>query len=127
MKVKDLKKSLEELPDDLDVKMLLPLVDDWADIKLKNVCLYRMKKDVRSEVINRQNEEFFNKELGQDRKTDYTPEDMPDEDWKLYNGFVFSSISQEDFYETYETKEALVISNKTRGKTDYDRNGTIEY
>jgi hypothetical protein len=111
MKVKDLKKKLEKLPDDLDVKMLLPLVDDWADITLNNVCLYRMKKDIRCKVRNNQNREFFNKELGQDRRTDYTPEEMPDEEWSLYNGFV----------------EALVISNKTRGKTDYDRNGTIEY
>jgi hypothetical protein len=127
MTVKELKNKLNELPDDLEVKMVLPMVDDWADIKMESVCLYRMKKEVRCDVVNKQNDEFFNKELGQNRRTDYTPDEMPDEEWKLYNNFVFSSISEEDFYETYDTREALLISNKKRGKQSFDRIGSIEY
>ena len=127
MTVRELKKKLSKLPDDFEVKMLLPLVDDWADIKIQKVSMYRMRKEVLCEVVNKQNEILFNAQYGENRRTDYTPDEMTEKPWEINDGFVRSMHSDEEFNETYETKEAILIVNKSRGKTDWDRYGSIQY
>jgi len=125
MKVKKLKEILDKLPDNLDVKMLLPEVEDWVDFKMKEIHLCRLKKEVKVEVINAKNKDL-NENHGLNKKTDYTLKDVKNDDWEFV-GDATSFTDPEDFKEWYEEKKALLIVNKQKGKVCHNRLGTIEY
>lgn len=122
MKVKDLKKKLSKLPDDMDVKILLPEVEDWADVKTEEIHLKKLKHEVNVEMINSQNKQL-NEEYNLGRKTDYTVDDRDDiGEWEIHGHHLESEVKT-----MYDFKEALLLKPKSRGKSTFDRYGNIEY
>jgi len=122
MKVKDLKKFLSKYPDTMDIKMNIPLVDDWADIKIQPTHLKRMKKSEHVAMCNWQNKEY---NLGRPKKK-ITDTDVKNK--KMTWEYANVNIDKENgVLDVYQYKEALVITSVFRGKKTFDRLGTIEY
>jgi len=122
MKIKDLKKFLEKYPDDMDIKMELPMVGDWADIKLHHTKLQRMKKEEFVGMCNWQNKEYkLGRKIMKLSDPDVKKRKM---EWEFAQPGLNKQLKIED---VYEYKEAIVITNKPRGKSSFDRMGTIEY
>ena len=126
MVVKELIEELQKLPNDMEVKMFLPIVEDWVDINIDVSELNRLKREVKLDVTNKQNK-HFNEEYGHDRRTDYTIDDIKEDDWELYDYIAMSSTSKEEYDEWYEKKNIALISNVLKGKSSYDRMGEMEY
>jgi len=116
MKVKDLKKQLNKLPDDMDVKILLPEVEDWADVKIEKISLKKMKKEEKLGLINWQNKQY---DLG---RPETKIEDVKESEWEIHGEYLDDKVKT-----MYDFKEALLLKPKSRGKSTFDRFGKIQY
>lgn len=116
MKVIDLKKKLDKLPDNMDVKILLPELEDWADVRTEKISLKKMKKEEKLGLINWQNK-YYN--LG---NPEMKIEDVKESEWEIHDHYLDDNLKT-----MYDFKEALLLRPKARGKSTFDRQGKIEY
>jgi hypothetical protein len=126
MKVKELIKELQKLPANMEVKMFLPIVEDWVDIKLDEVELHRVNKETKLEVRNKQNI-YLNEEHNMGRRTDYTIDEIENDEWELYDDMSMSSVDDKMYEECYDKTNVLLISNVFKGVSSFDRMGEMEY
>ena len=126
MKVEELIKELQKLPTDMEVKMFLPIVEDWVDIKLDEVELHRVNKETKLEVRNKQNI-YLNEEHNMGRRTDYTIDEIENDEWELYDTMSMSAIDDKMYEECYDKTNVLLISNVFKGVSSFDRMGEMEY
>jgi hypothetical protein len=126
MKVEELIKELQKLPTDMEVKMFLPIVEDWVDIKLDEVELHRVNKETKLEVRNKQNI-HLNEEHNMGRRTDYTIDEIENDEWELYDTMSMSAIDDKMYEECYDKTNVLLISNVFKGVSSFDRMGEMEY
>jgi hypothetical protein len=118
MKVKKLKEILDKLPDNVEIKMFHPAAIDFVDFEIVETQLMRMKRTSLLETLNLRQQ--------RDGKPLYKLEDIGFDEWSLiddYSGVDFD----ENYIKQYETKKILMICNKTKGATTFDRLGTMSY
>tara|TARA_R110002126_G_scaffold228839_1_gene373238 strand:+ start:1124 stop:1504 length:381 start_codon:yes stop_codon:yes gene_type:complete len=126
MKVDEIIKELQKLPSDMEVKMYIPIVEDWVDIKLDEVELHRVNKETKLEVRNKQNI-HLNEDHNMGRRTDYTIDEIENDEWELYDTMSMSAIDDKMYEECYDKTNVLLISNVFKGVSTFDRMGDIEY
>jgi hypothetical protein len=118
MKVKKLKELLDKLPDNAEIKMFHPSVDDWVDFEIVETQLMRMKRTALLESINLRRQ--------RDGEPLVSLEDVSFDTWEFID--VYSGVHfDENNIKNYETKKIMLISNKTKGATTFDRLGTMSY
>ena len=110
----------------MEVKMFLPIVEDWVDIKLDEVELHRVNKETKLEVRNKQNI-HLNEEHNMGRRTDYTIDEIENDEWELYDTMSMSAIDDKMYEECYDKTNVLLISNVFKGVSSFDRMGEMEY
>jgi hypothetical protein len=118
MKVKKLKELLDKLPDNAEIKMFHPAAIDFVDFEILETQLMRMKRTALLESLNLRQQ--------RDGKPLYELQDIGFDNWSLideYRGVDFD----ENNIKHYETKKILMICNKTKGATSFDRLGTMSY
>jgi cobalamin-dependent methionine synthase I len=118
MKVKKLKELLNNLSDNSEIKMFHPAAIDFVDFEIVETQLMRMKKTALLEAINLRRQ--------RDGEPLVSLEDVSFDTWSLideYSGVDFDENNIKD----YETKKILMICNKTKGETSFDRLGTFNY
>ena len=118
--VGDLKAILENFDDKSSIKMILPLVGDWADIDVFEGTLVRMKRKERHKLIN-----LSNKYHHPDSYKEVELKDVKMPEWEICDGQFDSE--NEEYKKLHEFKKTIMISNKIRNKSTFDRMGDIHY
>lgn len=129
MKKKDLIKLLEKYPEDEEVFIWNGFVGDWQDFSLKEYVLvkeryqHRARFEVRQLCVKRESwkiplsdvREIYKAHKKISRK----------DDWDTPNQFV----PLEEYPEWYgdNQKEIILLDLEPRGKSSFDRLGTIKY
>jgi hypothetical protein len=113
MKKNDLIKKLQEIEGNPDVLLYNGFVDDWMHIEIIKHDLHRLKKDALIRIVAAQ--EGCSIEETEKRLKNHSRE------WDIDTNHVF------DGDKLHETKSAIFIQGKTRGKTSWDRSGTSSY
>ncbi len=126
MKIKnvgELKKYLEQFPDDLEIKVYNGIVDDWHNIDVNEQVLIREKPKYTLETINAEN--IRN---GQPLWKKLLPNQYKIREWDFINDnlkFIFHKSPKEK--NNYFFKKILLFDIILRNKRAYDRIGTIRY
>ena len=118
--VGDLKELLGTFSDKTDIKMLIPYVEDWADIEIFEATLFRMKRKERCKLIN-----LSNKYHHPETYKEVQLKDVKMPGWDILDG-SFESESDE-YKKLHQFKKVVMISNKSRNKSTFDRLGDIHY
>ncbi len=118
MKAKDLIKILEQNPD-MDVKIYNGVVDDWMDISVDTI---RLVKEKPSFVLKMYNLSRLHSNLPPVGKKDI-------KFFKRGSSWEFESnyVDYERDKKEYSFKKILLIQGIRRGKTVFDRIGSINY
>jgi hypothetical protein len=112
MKVKELKKLLEEYPDNMDVLFYNGLVEDFQDITIRPEELEKQKPSSLMRLINNKPDKYKTVTIKQCKTTWQLPNPFGTEDW---------------WKKEHSYKKVLMIYTYSKGKTYSDRLGSIEY
>jgi len=116
MKVRDLIKMLEKMPQSLDVVNYNGFVDDWQNIEIQKVELSRLTKNGLHKRI-----------VLQDRQHGYEETKLSDvkfQDWKInYSEHEVHARFKND----YEYKNVVMVCPRNRGKDQDSWGGVLSY
>ena len=116
----DLKEVLEQYDDKIELKMFIPLVEDWADIVVTEETLVRMKRKEKHKLIN-----LAGKYHNPETHKDYPLSKIEMPEWELEDkAFV---TDRESYKKLHQSKKVIMFSHRLRGKSDFDRSGDIDY
>ena len=116
-------KLLESIKGNPEVVLWNGFVGDWQSIdqNIEQIKLVKHSREFLEFTINHQNTELGLPPLSEDEITARVKE----EEWDLPNQFV-EPERLNDWYGS-RRKRLVVLSGKARGKSTWDRLGTIEY
>ena len=116
----DLKEALEQYDDKMELKMFIPLVEDWADIVVTEQRLVRMKRKEKHKLMN-----LSGRYHNPDKHEDCPLNKVKMPEWELEdNVFVTES---ESYKKLHESKKIIMFSQRSRNKSTFDRAGDIHY
>ena len=125
MKIKnvgELKKFLENFPDNMEIKYYNGMVDDWHNIDVIENVLFKEKPAFTLKLINYQRERNNEPKL-----TKLTKGSFRAREWEFANEFNQTFLDAAEQKRCFSTKKILLFQGKTRGKSTFDRMGDINY
>ena len=126
MKIKnvgELKKYLEQFPDNLEIKYFNGMVDDWHNVNVVEHELVKEKPSFTLKLINHQNE----------RNGDPIWDKLKPSQYKVREWELRDSLDEELFRDDpsmkkeFSFKKILLFEGITRGLSSFDRMGSIHY